>query len=84
MSDNMVNDEQFTPIKLRNEIIHEIDKIIDNNPFVRTRPQVIKYILHRYIEEQEDNNNGGNGAFSTTQTSDPISPTTQKNGEKRS
>ena len=77
----MVNDTNHTPVKLRNETIHEIDKIKNTNPLLRTRPQVITYILNRYIENQ--NNKGNGGIFSTT-TSDPISPPTQKNGEKRS
>ena len=59
MSVKMVNDEQFKPVKLRIEIIAEIDRIKQHNPFLRTRPDVIKYILHRYVEDQ--NNNGGNG-----------------------
>ena len=75
----MVNDDQFTPVKLRNETIHEIDKIKNTNPLLRTRPQVITYILNRYIENQ--NNNGNGGTFSTT-NSDPISPPTQKMEKK--
>ncbi len=57
----MVNDDQFTPVKLRNEIIEQIDKIKEQNPFLRTRPDVLKYILHRYVEEQKkfNKNNGG-------------------------
>jgi len=56
----MVNNNEYTPIKLRNEIIKEIDKIRDKNPFLRTRPDVIIYILHRYIEKQNNNNNISN------------------------
>ena len=56
----MVNDDQYTPIKLRNEIIGEIDILREKNPFLRTRPDVLKYVLHRYVEDMNKNNGTDN------------------------
>lgn len=71
----MVLDEYYTPVKLRNEIIAEIDKIKENNPFLRTRPDVLKYVLHRYIEEHDLNGEGNGGNTSH------LSTKQNKNGE---
>ncbi|MBS3802499.1 MAG: hypothetical protein KGY65_07110 [Candidatus Thermoplasmatota archaeon] len=77
----MVNDDQYTPIKLRNEIIAEIDKIKDADPFLQTRPDVLKFILHRYVEEQKNIQNGGKSNGGSNIQNSHLSTKKQKNGE---
>ena len=51
----MVLDDEYTPIKLRNEVIAELDRIKDENPILRTRPDVIKHIITVYNERTNGN-----------------------------
>ncbi len=41
------------------------------NPFLRTRPDVLKYVLHRYIEEHDQKGEGNGGNTSHLSTTKP-------------
>lgn len=55
MSGRRPEQDDYTPIKLPNSMIRQIDKYMSEHPEYdfKTRPQFVKYIVRRYIEEQQ-------------------------------
>ena len=79
-----MNDDQFTPVKLLNTVITELDKIKNMNPFFKSRPQVITYLLHRYIENGYNTNWGdGNREQNIYNCKPTISDQQKKEVEKK-
>ena len=79
--DNMARNG-YTGISIPEPLAKQIDSFIETNTHGYTsKGDFLKDAARKLLNYY--NNNGGNGAFSTT-NSDPISPPTQKNGEKRS
>ena len=47
--------DEYTPVKLPNSFIEQIDKIMKNNPEYdfRTRPAFIRYLVRKFIDTHE-------------------------------
>lgn len=44
--------EESTPVKLPNDMIEELDRIKEqSNLHFKSRPDVLKYLIRKYIEE---------------------------------
>ncbi len=47
--------DEYTPIKLPNRFIEQIDKIMEKNPEYdfKTRPQFLRYLVRKYIDDHK-------------------------------
>ena len=45
--------DDYTPVKISNSLIQQIDRYIDDHPEFdfKTRPQFLKYLIRRYLDE---------------------------------
>jgi metal-responsive CopG/Arc/MetJ family transcriptional regulator len=55
MSKRKPEQDAYTPVKLPNSMIEQVDRFIENQPQhdFRSRPQFITYLIRRYIDEKE-------------------------------
>lgn len=47
--------DEYTPVKLPNDFIDQIDKIMEKNPeyVFKTRPQFMRYLIRKFIDDHK-------------------------------